>query len=302
MKETAMVGAAAAAMRSAGGAEGGKQAGAKLPAIRLGKLKVSRLILGSNPFFGFAHRGGKKLADAMRAYYTDERIMAVLDEAAALGVTAVAAPPYGRWIKLFGQYLEKGGKCRIWIAQPDPDPRQMRRAITASAKGGAKAIFIQGGRADEQFARKGFDTLRGWLDLIHSLGRPAGLASHRPDTHCEYERREMPADFYYQCFFQPVGGQYKMPQRDLAVAAIRKIEKKPVIGYKILAAGRIPAKEGFAFAFQHLRPKDGVCVGIYPPENAKMLAQDAALTAKLTQPPLTEADVPANYKKQIRRY
>lgn len=279
-----MVAAAAAAMRAAGGQAAGQEAGGKLPAIQLGKLSVSRLILGSNPFFGFAHRGGSQLAEAMKAYYTDERICAVLDEAASLGVTAVAAPPYDRWVKLFGRYLDGGGKLRVWIAQPDPDARQMRKAITTAAKGRAKAIFIQGGCADGQFDRKGFDTLRGWLEHIRGFGLPAGLASHRPDTHCEYERRGLPADFYFQCFFNPVGESYKMEHRDLAVAAIRKIDAKPVIGYKILGAGRVPAREGFAFAFRHLRAKDGVCVGVYPPEKKDMIAEDAALTVEHSRP------------------
>ena len=43
----------------------------KLPTIQLGTLRVSRLILGSNPFFGFAHRGGRRLAERMKAYYTN---------------------------------------------------------------------------------------------------------------------------------------------------------------------------------------------------------------------------------------
>ena len=275
-----MISAAAAAMRAAGGAEGAA-AGGKLPTIRLGKLAVSRLILGSNPFFGFAHRGGAKLAEKMKAYYTDERIMETLDQAAALGITAVAAPPYERWIRLFGRYVDKGGKLRTWIAQPDSDPRQMRRVIAAAAKGGAKAVFIQGARADEQFARGGFQTLKGWLEHIRGFGLPAGLASHRPDTHPEYERRELPTDFYYQCFFQPVGEKYVFAHRDLAVATIGKIAK-PVVGYKVLAAGRIPAKDGFEFAFRYLRAKDGLCVGVYPPEKPDMIAEDAALTRKLS--------------------
>ena len=281
MKDTAMLGAAAAAMKAADEAGAAAKAPGKLPTIELGKLKVSRLILGSNPFFGFAHRGGSKLAEKMKAYYTDERICAVLDEAASLGVTAVAAPPYDRWIKLFGKYLEGGGKLRIWIAQPDPGPGQMKRAITAAAKGGAKAVFIQGACADHQFGRKGFDTLRGWLEHIRSFSLPAGLGSHRPDTHCEYERRKLPTDFYFQCFFQAHLGRYVMKHRDLAVAAIRKIDK-PVIGYKILAAGRLDPKEAFPFALKHLRPKDGVCVGVYPPEKKTMIAEDAALTTKLS--------------------
>ena len=58
----------------------------------MGSLEVSRLILGSNPFAGYAHCPGD-LGKQMVAYFTPERIMQTLDQAADLGVTAVASPP-----------------------------------------------------------------------------------------------------------------------------------------------------------------------------------------------------------------
>ncbi|MGQ9523896.1 MAG: hypothetical protein ACUVTZ_03555 [Armatimonadota bacterium] len=249
----------------------------KLPTIKLGKLEVSRLILGSNPFFGFSHQT-PALDEEMKAYHTDERIMQVLDEAAKHGITAVAAPPYERWISLFRKYLDSGGKLRIWIAQPDTDPDHMLQAIDESANGGAKAIFIQGGRVDEQFQNDPqLFTLRRWLEAIRKHGLPAGMASHRPDVHLAAEKLGLPTDFYFQCFFQP--DTYRMEDRDKAVAAIKQI-RKPVVGYKILAAGRIPPEEGFAFAFRHLKRKDGVCVGMYLKRKPSMVQENVQITLR----------------------
>ncbi len=277
LKQGAVMGAGvAAAVETADAAEEKAQ---PMPAIKLGRVDVSRLILGSNPFFGFAHKSGG-LAAEMKAYYTDERIMAVLDEAASHGITAVASPPYDRWIRLWARYREKGGKLTTWIAQPDPRPEDMRKVIKAAGKGGAGAVFIQGARADEQFAKGDFKRLRGWLDLIRSFGVPAGLASHRSDTHLEYERRGLPTDFYFQCFYNP-GNGYKSKDRQKAVESIQHIEK-PVVGYKILAAGRLKGKDGFAFAFRHLRGKDGVCVGMFPKHQPDQIAVNARLTRSLS--------------------
>jgi len=279
LTDTAVAAAATAAI-GASNAAGAATAGGKLPTISLGKLKVSRLILGSNPFFGFAHRG-KGLGARMKAYYTDQRIMTVLDEAAEMGITAVAAPVYDRWIKLFAAYLDKGGKIKTWIAQPDPPGGEMAKAIAKAAKGGAKAIFIQGARVDEHVGWNRWDRLRGWVDQIRDLGLPAGMASHRSDVHIEAEKRKFPTDFYYQCFFQAASGKYLMKHRDLAVAAIKQIDK-PVVGYKILAAGRLDPADAFAFAFKHIGAKDGVCVGVYPPEKDGMIAQDTGYVRKLS--------------------
>jgi hypothetical protein len=272
--------AAAAAFCSVGEAATKASSTTKLPTIKLGKLSVSRLILGSNPFFGFSHQS-QELDEEMRRYHTSERIKMVLDQAADHGITAVAAPPYEHWIKLFQEYIKSGGKLRIWIAQPDPPPEQMKDAIAAAAKGGAKAIFIQGARVDEQFESANRLKLIGeWLEYIKSFGLPAGMASHRPDVHLEAEKAGLPTDFYFQCFFRP--DTYKLEDREKAVETIRQI-KKPVVGYKILAAGRIPPAEGFEYALSHLRPKDGVCVGMYLKQKPDMIAENASLVARLSK-------------------
>ncbi len=253
-----------------------------LPEIRLGRLAVSRLILGSNPFFGFSHQGGGA-DERMKAHYTDERIVAVLEEAAACGVSAVAAPPYERWIALWSRYRREGGRLRSWLAQPDPEAPRMADAIRAAAAGGADAIFVQGERVDEQVRAGRWDVLEGWLELIRGLGLPAGLASHRPDTHPEAERRGLAADFYFQCVYQVDSTETYLPEHRAAnLAALRAVTAKPVVAYKVLAAGRLAAREALADAFRHLRPKDGLCVGVYDANRAGQIAEDAALVRELS--------------------
>jgi hypothetical protein len=282
LRETAMLGAAAAAMRAAEGATGAETSPGELPKIRLGSLEVSRLILGSNPFFGYAHHG--ELGRKMIEYYKDDqRIMDVLAQAAELGITTVTAPPMPRWIKVFNKYLDGGGKLRIWIAQPHGEPEQMTKEITTAVRGGAKAAFIQGCRVEQQFRAGKMEVLRGWVEHIKSYDIPAGMAAHQADIHPLAEKANFPTDFYYQCFYRGDIERYVPEDRDLAVATIRQITHKPVVAYKILAASRLPAKEGFQFAFRHLAAKDGACVGIYPPMKAGMLAEDVGLAKKLSK-------------------
>jgi hypothetical protein len=277
LRETVVLGAAAAALRSAHGADAA--APAKLPTIRLGNLEVTRLILGSNPFFGYAHHG--ELYKQMKAYYTDQRIMDVLEQAADLGITAVTAPPMPRWISVYNKYLDRGGKLRIWIAQPHGEPQQMKQEITTAIRGGAKAAFIQGCRTEQQFRAGKMDVLRDWVEHIKSYNVPAGMASHQADIHPVAEKLNFPTDFYYQCFYRGDLDVYRPEDRAAAVKTIAQI-KKPVVAYKILAAGRLPAKEGFEFAFRHLAAKDGACVGVFPGAKADMVAEDVALAKRLS--------------------
>jgi hypothetical protein len=256
-------------------------ASAALPTIRLGSLEVSRLILGSNPFWGYSHKSAQ-LDEEMRRHHTDERIIQILDEAADCGLTAVASPPDERWTKLWTRYSETGGRLKIWISQCHGDPGQMISEIDRSIKAGAKAIFIQGARVEEQFGPGRFDVLRAWIEHIKEAGLPAGAAAHWPEVHPELERRKFPTDFYFQCMYNASKtSDYSPAEREKAAATIAALAK-PVVAYKILGAGRLTAGEGFEYAFNHLKRKDGVCVGIYAQKAIDQIRQNATYTEMLT--------------------
>ena len=284
LKDTALLAGAMAAMQSVDRAVAGPATPAAMPTIRLGHVEVSRLILGTNPFFGYAHQEGD-LGRQMKEYYTEARIIAVLDEAAALGVTAVSAPPFPEWIRIFNKYRAAGGKLNTWIAQPHGSPKKMKQEIDACAKGGAKAVYIQGHRVEEQFEKNTFVVVRGWLEHIKSHGMVAGIAAHRPDIHPVAEKQGFPTDFYFQCFFRvdQHPEYYGLECRDKAVDTIRSLTAKPVVAYKILGAGRLPPAEAFAYAFKHIAAKDGVCVGIYNEHKPGMLAEDVALLRRVNK-------------------
>jgi len=252
-----------------------------LPTVRLGTLEVSRLILGSNPFWGYSHKS-PQLDEEMKRHHTDDRIMQILDEAAECGLTVVTSPPDERWVKLWARYLEKGGRLKTWISQCHGRPERMFEEIDRSVKAGAKAIFIQGARVEEQFGRGNFNVLQSWIERIKEAGLPAGAAAHWPEIHPELERRKFPTDFYYQCMYNASkSSDYSAAEREKAVATIERLEK-PVIAYKILAAGRLAASEGFEYAFNHIKRKDGVCVGIYAQKAIDQIRQNATYTEMLT--------------------
>jgi len=274
---TAAAAAATPALLPTALLSGAEATPAQMPKIRLGKLEVSRLILGSNPFFGFAHGNPQATPKEMTDYYTPERIKAVLDEAADQGITAVWVPCYDHWIRIWHEYQEKGGKLKIWIAQPDRSP--MEKEITKAAKNGAKAICVQGEHVDSQFAANKFDVLQKWLESIKSFDLPAGLATHRPQTHLVVEDKKLPTDFYHQCVYQPENYSNECLQQ--ALATIARLDK-PVVAYKVLAAGRVLPKEALPRLLARIRPKDGLCVGVFPKKNRDEIAENAILVKRLS--------------------
>jgi hypothetical protein len=280
LQETLLFSAAVAACRASGGLLAAAELPpGQLPTIKVGQLEVSRLILGSNPFFGFNHGNPQASMDEMKAYYTEKQIMAVLDAAAEQGITAVWTPCYDDWIRLWNKYQERGGKLKIWIGQPDPGPERMKDHITAAAKNGAKAVCIQGIAVDGQMTAENFDVVRGWLELIKSFGLPAGLATHLARTHLVAEEKGLPTDFYHQTLYRP--DNYVRAGLEDSLATIEKIAK-PVIAYKVLGAGRFAPKDALPEVFKRLKPKDGICLGMFPKKKDE-IAENVTLTRRLSE-------------------
>ena len=276
LKETAAVTSAVAALRTAEGLAADAAPG-ELPKIKLGDLEVSRLILGSNPFFGYDHGNPQATADEMRKWYTPERIMGVLDQAAEHGITAVWTPCYENWVEIWNEHRKQGGKLKTWIAQPDRQP--MEKEIEIAVKNGAKAVAIQGIQIDDKVRDGKWDVIRSWLELTKSHGLPAGMATHTATTHLEAEKRGMPTDFYHQTLYRP--DNYTREGLEESLATIEKLNK-PVVGYKALGAGRILPKDTFPHLFKRLKTKDGICVGMFPKKRDE-IAENSSLTRKLTR-------------------
>jgi hypothetical protein len=277
LTKTVAVAAAAATTGLVDKAPAARGSAGRMPMIRLGKLQVSRVFLGSNPFFGFAHGNPQAGAKEMREWFTDERIMAVLDEAADLGINAVWTPCYDRWLRVWNKYRENGGKLKIWVAQPDRQP--MEEEILTAVRNGSQAICIQGCNIDGQVNKGRWEVVRGWLELIKSHGLPAGMATHGSNTHLDAEEKGLPTDFYHQTMYRP--DNYVKAGLEQSLATIEKLDKT-VVGYKVLGAGRLRPQDTLPYVFSRLKRKDGICVGVFPKKNRNEIRENVAVTCQCT--------------------
>jgi len=95
-------------------------------------------------------------------------------------------------------------------------------------------------------------------------------------------------DFYMVSYYNPsprqdvphhdpeVAERYAPKDREERVALIQRLIR-PVIHYKVLAAGRNDPAEALAYAARHMRPTDAICLGIYTQDNLNMLIEDLEL-------------------------
>lgn len=256
-----------------------------LPEVEFCGLKLSRLLIGANPFGGYSHQTEER-DTAMRTYYTPDRIVETLRLAEEEGITGmVANNETPHVLEAVERYHREGGRL-LWFAQLNcmhkPD---MEVAIDEAAEIGAKAVYFHGALIDDAYAHRDEAKVRRWFSYAQAKGLPAGAAGHDPRAHLWLNELGI-ADFHCVCFFNcgslHSGKGDKFSLRDVfpASEAVRAIEK-PCVAYKVLGAGRIDPRLGLEYAYESIKPGDVVNLGMFRGDCDAMVAQNAALVRSI---------------------
>lgn len=257
-----------------------------LPKGKIGKLEVSRLILGGNLLTHYTHSRDLKYVYSLAAHYnTDEKILETLAQAEAQGINTVSMhnPPHP--ISLLRRYRkERGGKIQ-WIicptAEVNGDLSDYRRQVEELVKDGCEAIYLWGVHADPLAAEGKFDLIAKAVAVAKEFGVPSGVGGHSLEVVKGCEAHEVNADFYIKTFHHhsyptaPKPEQLKEAYNEFPgywcrnpeeTAEFMKTVRKPWIAFKTMAAGAIPPQNAFRYAFQH--GADFVLAGMFDYEVA----------------------------------
>lgn len=251
-----------------------------LPTITIGVKTVTRLVAGGNPITG-ASQATQNLARHMEEYFTVERTADYLVRCEAVGINTFQHSYWDKVCDALRLARERGSKIQ-WIC------------LTSGGEGQAsleKVIELQpmalahhGGVTDRLFREGKSDQIHDFIKKVHDKGLPAGVSSHVPAHVRAVEEKDWGNDFFMTCFYNVVRTSEEM-KRDFGGIAVDKLSfwaddpkamtdvirqsRKPCLGFKILAAGRLcwspdSVEQAFQFAFRNIKPSDGVIVGMYP--------------------------------------
>lgn len=254
-----------------------------LPRVRIGSLEISRLLVGGNPFSGISHQSPERDRQMMD-YYTAECIKQTLRECEAVGINSAILRADAHIWRLLREYWNEGGRIQ-WIAQTAPEYGDQYANIDRAVAHGASAVFLQGLVTERLYTEGRMDGIADLVAHIRRCGLPAGVAAHAPEVHLAVRDAGIPVDFHMVCFYDcgsvhvDRGEQFDPADPPRAVAAIQAISR-PCIAYKVLAAGRVPAREALPYAFAHIKPTDAVVVGVYTRDDPGMVQENAALAVK----------------------
>jgi hypothetical protein len=262
-----------------------------IPAGRLGKLTVTRLIAGHNLVGWQAHsRDLIYTSQLLRAYFTDDKVLECYQKYEENGINTSMLRIEARSLALAKKYKqERGGKIQ-WMAQLVVNEQDQTHDLDLAAEAGVVAAHVRGLEGDSLFKADRMDVIAKTLENIRKAGMVAGLATHALDPLIAAEKMGLDADYYMKTFnsaqywsagplappdpnwkpskTQLVQSEYSNATHDniwettpKQTAEFFAKVKKPFVAYKVLAAGAIHPRDGFKYAFE--KGADFVIAGMY---------------------------------------
>ena len=203
--------AAGALLLSGGRAAAGAAAGnhpppqTGLPKGKIGKLEVSRLLLGGNLLSHYTHSRELRYVYNLAAHYnTEKKIFETLAIAEQQGINTLAITASVGITGMLKRYREKHGGKIQWImchgTPIEPGLAKYEEQVQKTIDDGADAIYIFGGHGDALAIAGKIDLLGKAVDLVKTHGVPCGVGAHLLRVIQECERNKIDNDFYVKTF------------------------------------------------------------------------------------------------------
>ena len=248
-----------------------------MPVIKLGKHTLSRLIFGTNQIGGYSHRG-RLLSKFMTEYYTDDKVVEVFHRCERAGITTHQTGASEQLTRVWKRYRDEGGNMNLIFLSTLKE-----KGFDDELKLKPIALVHHGEVTDVLWKKGEIDKVRDFIKAVKDKGMLAGVSSHNPDVINYIIDHDWENDFFMTCFYEkrrdnsywkdnygfvPLHETYLDTDPARMCDAVRRTQKV-CLGFKILAAGRVCDREerverAFQFAFENIKPTDGVIVGMIP--------------------------------------
>jgi len=260
-------------------------------------VEISRMVLGVNPFCGYAHFNNN-YSGVMKEWYTSDRVCAVMHQATRFGINAFNYVALERMPQDWLRFRAEGGQMHLIMQVLHDNAATVEQAKTLKPL----AMFRQGEVVDRAFQQGKMNSVREWCKVVRDLGIIVGIGTHKPEVISHVEDEGWDVDFYAGCVYNRTRTQEEwkkilngeiteMPheiyiQSDPArMYTVMRQTRKPGFAFKILAAGRVDdrgVEQAFQTAFSSIKPNDGVIVGVFP-RGKDEVRQNAEIVHRILQ-------------------
>jgi hypothetical protein len=252
---------------------------ATLPTVAFGKHQITRLIIGSNQFYGYSHFNSL-LDQLMRDWNTPERVCQTLHQCEQNGINSYQYSHHERCLSDVERFRAEGGKMHIigvnFTKAPVEDVVSRLRPIAMYHHGEVTDVLFRDGKMDQVLE---------YTKRLRQTGVLVGVGTHKSEVVEYAEERGWDVDFYLLCAYNrtrtpeelrkilgtvPVAPREVYLQEDPPRAyRVARQTKKTCFLFKILAAGRLTSSSemidnAFKNALENIKPQDCIVVGMYP--------------------------------------
>jgi len=265
-----------------------------LPTVSLGPHRVTRLIVGGNPIYGYSHHN-PQYDQHMREWFTDERVVKLLVDCERAGINTWQANFNYDLKRQFPKIRAAGCQIQfICLAASWHYDEKMGRSPEEVLDGTIKCaqaamefkpigIALHGFATDILYRAGKIEVVKNFIDHVHELGTSAGISTHNPKILETLHQKGFANDFYMAGLHYlsrrpedwmkeigtvPVDEGWIASDPPKMAAAVRQVDK-PTLVYKVLAAGRKCGSEeqkrdAIKWAYEHIKPIDATIIGLYP--------------------------------------
>jgi len=250
----------------------------QVPKMKFGGAEISRMVLGVNPFYGYAHYNNN-FSVVMKEWYTQEKVCAIMHQCNRYGINAFNYVHMERAPLDLARFQAEGGKMHL-IIQVSAGVESSMLVKTLKPL----ALHRQGEVVDKAYQTGQMHTVKEWCKQARDLGVLVGVGTHKPEVIAQVEEEGWDVDFYAGCVYNrtrtseewkkalngeivEMPGEIYLQSDPPRMYRVMRQTRKPCFAFKILAAGRIPDRgvdQAFRTAFESIKPTDGIYVGMFP--------------------------------------
>ncbi|HPO11912.1 MAG TPA: hypothetical protein PLI09_00585 [Candidatus Hydrogenedentes bacterium] len=251
-----------------------------LPQGKIGNLSISRFVLGGNLITHYTHSRDLMYVYKLAEHYnTHERVQDTLLQAERNGINTVSIHTVPQLELMIKHHRERGGKLQ-WIvcctAKPEDQWDDYVKQVDMLIRLKVSAIYLFGVAADRLVKDGRMDLVAKCVELVKERGLPSGVGGHDLRVIQECEKNKIPADFYIKTFHHhnypsaPRPDELTEPTREVPgywclnpqeTIDFMKTVEKPWFAFKVMAAGAIPPRDAFTYAFNN--GADHVLAGMF---------------------------------------
>jgi hypothetical protein len=248
-----------------------------LPCGKIGKVSLSRLLMGGNLIGGWAHSRDLMYSSKLfTSYNTEAKIFETLELAQACGINTIQLDP-ACWGPVTKYNRQRSTKIQTMVCVSlSKDKAEMNATIKRQVDMGATLIYSHGGVTDTYMMNGGeIEAIGQMVDLIKAQGLPAGVGGHSLNMPKACEKAKLDPDFYVKTFhidrywsatpkehrkeydWMSMNADHDSNNDNMwcnnpeETAAFMATVEKPWVAFKVMAAGAIPPRMAFPYAYRH---------------------------------------------------